>query len=779
MKSLANSGHTGRNLAVLASAAVLFIGGCTSRPPASDPSEQVLGAESTAHRSGTASGTAEEAAKADLRSGHERMVDLLDEIRRDAMDNHPFVGQRRLREAQQVLKMYGDRVSPLDRSTMHGMLGQELLRAGRTSEAIEHTLIAVGLLDEHQDQIPAEVRQRAYYLLAVAYLRDGEDRNCVHCINGERCLFPVRGLGIHEQTDPSRQAAQYLEKALELDPEDLGARWLLNIAYMTLGEYPDKVPEAYRIPPERFQLDASPIGEFRNIARELGLNVMGCAGGTIADDFDGDNDLDLLFSSWLPDGELRYFRNEGDGTFTDQTELANLKGIVGGLNLVQADYDNDGDLDVLVLRGAWLEQGGRYPNSLLRNDGTGRFEDVTFEAGLGEVHYPTQTASWADYDLDGDLDLFIGNEGFPAQLFQNDGKGHFVDVAQKAGVAERALTKGVAWGDYDQDGWPDIYVSNLPGTNRLYRNLGNGRFRDVAREAGVTGPFHSFPCWFWDFNNDGVLDLFVSSYQPGLPDVARDYLGLPIESEPDAIYRGSSAGTFDDVTQEIGFTRVTQPMGVNFGDIDNDGFLDFYLGTGFVDYEGLIPNLLFRNDRGKRFQDITFSARVGHLQKGHGVAMADLDHDGDLDIIASMGGWFAGDAFAKTLFENPGSSGHWLQIRLVGKATNRFGIGCRVRAVLDAGGERSIYRWMNSGGSFGANPLRMHLGLGDNEVIPRLEIEWPASKTRQIFENVAANQFLEITEGEAEYRVLPVAAMPFRPQDISEEAPPASLTEAE
>src|SRR5690606_33707555 len=133
---------------------------------------------------------------------------------------------------------------------------------------------------------------------AVAYLRDGEDRNCVHCINGERCLFPVRGLGIHEQTDPSRQAAQYLEKALELDPEDLGARWLLNIAYMTLGEYPDKVPEAYRIPPERFQLDASPIGEFRNIARELGLNVMGCAGGTIADDFDGDNDLDLLFSSW-------------------------------------------------------------------------------------------------------------------------------------------------------------------------------------------------------------------------------------------------------------------------------------------------------------------------------------------------------------------------------------------------------------------------------------------------------------------------------------------------
>jgi hypothetical protein len=397
---------------------------------------------------------------------------------------------------------------------------------------------------------------------------------------------------------------------------------------------------------------------------------------------------------------------------------------------------------------------GRQPLSLLQNDGQGHFLDVTFAVGLGEHSFPTQNAGWADYDLDGDLDLFIGNEGFPAELYENDGHGKFSNVAQRAGVNDPGLTKGSAWGDYNGDDWPDIYVSNLPGENLLFRNNKDGTFTDVAREAGVLGPNYSFPVWFWDFNNDGLLDLYASSFQFGIRHVARDYVGLPPETEPDCMYVGTPSGRFEERSAELGFTRVTQPMGCNFGDIDNDGFLDFYLGTGYVDYEGLIPNLLFHNDRGQRFKDVTFSARVGHLQKGHGVAIADLDQDGDQDIIEVMGGWYPGDAFARVVYENPGNPGHWLSVRLVGDKSNRCAIGTRVRVTIQEGTEtRSIYRWVGSGGSFGANPLRVHLGLGASEQVKELEVYWPATKTRQVFHDIAANQFVEITEGKQKYVV--------------------------
>jgi ASPIC and UnbV/FG-GAP-like repeat len=436
-----------------------------------------------------------------------------------------------------------------------------------------------------------------------------------------------------------------------------------------------------------------------------------------------------------------------------------LEGITGGLNLIQADYDNDGDLDVLVLRGAWLENHGRHPKSLLRNDGKGVFTDVTYAVGLGDALYPTQTAGWADYDHDGDLDLYVGNEAFPCHLFKND-DGKFHDLAAEAGVLNGGPTKAVAWGDYDNDSWPDLYVSNLGGANLLYRNQRDGTFVNVAKELGVEGPNFSFPIWFWDANNDGRLDLYVASYKPGVEHVAGDYLGLPESTEPDAFYFGTADGKFEDRRQAMGFTRVTQPMGVNVGDIDNDGFLDFYLGTGYVDYEGLIPNLLFHNQRGEKFVDITFSARVGHLQKGHGIAFADFDSDGDLDIFAVMGGWFSGDAFARAVFANPGTQGNWLVIKLSGKNSNSYGVGTRIKAtVTDKHGKSTdIYRWMDSGGSFGANPLRAHFGLAESTSVDELEVFWPASGIRQNFKNIEANRFIEIREDSHEYKVLPYSA---------------------
>ncbi|MEI7460994.1 MAG: CRTAC1 family protein [Pirellula sp.] len=743
----------------LGAAICLALGGCNSKP-----SDLASGTISKGNdRNPTKSLTApapqpktEPVPLDEFQQSHERMLTTLKAVDKQSQLDHPFLGVRPLKMAELALKTSGPSASAWDKSVMHGLYGQQLLRAGRTKEALEQMQTSTDLVDSLGDSIPLKVKQQIYYLLGVAYLRDAETINCVHCINGERCLFPVSGEGVHEDKSSSMGAIRYFEKALELAPGDLKARWLLNVAYMTIGEHPSKVPAQYLIDPTKFSGGQSPVGEFTNKAKELNVNIKGCAGGVIIDDFDGDLDLDVVFSTWETNGSLRYLVNNGDNTFRDETEQANLSGILGGLNLVQADYDNDGDIDILVLRGAWLENHGRHPKSLLRNDGKGHFLDVTYAVGLGNEMFPTQTASWADFDHDGDLDLYVGHEGFPSQLFQNDGAGRFKDIAPAAGVVNGLPTKGVAWGDYDGDSWPDIYVSNLGGRNSLYRNQRDGTFVDMATELKVDGPYYSFPIWFWDANNDGFLDLYVSSYKPGVEHVVRDYLGQADENEPDAFYFGTPDGKFEERRESLGFSRVTQPMGINAGDIDNDGFLDMYLGTGYVDYEGLIPNLMFHNQQGKKLVDITFSARVGHLQKGHGVAFADFDHDGDVDIFAVMGGWFTGDAFARAAFVNPGTDNHWLYVRLVGTESNRFGVGCRVRATLKNSDEtkRNVYRWMDSGGSFGANPLRIHLGLGSNETIEELEVFWPKTGKSQILKDIPANQFIEITEGSEGWRSL-------------------------
>ena len=376
---------------------------------------------------------------------------------------------------------------------------------------------------------------------------------------------------------------------------------------------------------------------------------------------------------------------------------------------------------------------------------------MTFAAGLGELHYPTQAAGWADYDLDGDLDLFVGNEHgelqAPSQLFRNNGDGTFVDVAVEAGVANLRFAKAVSWGDYDGDRYPDLFISNMSqgsaerGTNRLYRNNGDGTFSDVAPQLGLTEPVASFPAWFWDYDNDGHLDLYVSSYgglgvPPQVAVVAAGYLGWGHPGEKARLYRGDGRGGFTDVAAGAGLQRATLPMGGNFGDIDQDGYLDLYLGTGYPLYEGLMPNVMYLNRAG-RFEDVTFSAGFGHLQKGHGIAFADVSGDGYPEVIAQMGGMYRGDAFANALFENPGFSGRSLVFELRGSRTNRAGVGVRLTVeVLAGGGRRRVHREVGSGGSFGANPLqRYRVGLGelDSGGIEQIEVYWPASDRRMIF----------------------------------------------
>ena len=732
----------------------------------------------------TIGGVGAESAGKEARASHRKMLQVLKELRERVPDRDPVLGDFRARhlraelEAVEAGRKKAGFFPQVTRWRLHFDLGREELQLGNEQRSLEHSYTAFKLLPEVQNLLRADLPIRLRFQLGVSHLRVGETQNCCLRPNPESCILPIREGGIHTEPEGSRQAIRYFTQVLKESSSDsmayLESRWLLNIAHMTLGSYPEGVPRDYLIPPKVFQSDDS-FPRFPNIAADLGLDTFNLAGGACADDFNNDGYLDLVVSTWDPAEQMRFFVNNGDGSFSDRTREAGLTGLFGGINLLQADYDNDGHVDLLVLRGGWMGDSDRHPNSLLRNNGDGTFTDVTFLAGLGEVHYPTQTASWADYDNDGDLDLYIGNEStrkgiflpqplgevqddrlpFPCQLFRNNGDGTFSDVARQAGVTNDRWTKAVIWGDYDEDGYSDLYVSNFWELNRLYRNNRDGTFTDVADKLGVTHPMASFPSWFWDFDNDGVLDLYVTAFTAIVADLAAASLDLPFETELPRLYRGDGQGGFEEISQQQDLDRPAAPMGSNFGDLDNDGFLDFYLGTGTPDYHDLMPNLMYRNQRGKRFADISIAGGFAHLQKGHGVVFADFDHDGDQDIFEQMGGSYAGDKYADALYENPGFGNHWIAIQLVGVRSNRSAIGARLRLeVEEQGRARTIFKTVNSGGTFGANPLRQTVGLGRAPKIRRLEVLWPTTGETQVFRDVPADGFIRIVEGEGRYRRL-------------------------
>ena len=406
--------------------------------------------------------------------GHRRMLAELAEISERALEDNPFVGQGLATRLRQDLAGITPDLSVPRRWLIHIELARHELRLGNEQVALDHYLEANRLMHASTEQVPVDKFLRTMLETGVAYMRIAESRNCVAHHTERSCIFPIEGDGVHVEPESSRAATEYFLRALARSrpgsPPHLKARWLLNVAHMTLGSYPDGVPAAYRIPPEKFDSDES-FPRFSDIAPGLGLNTTDLAGGAVVEDFDGDDWLDVMVSTSDPSGQLHYFRNNGNGGYADRTREAGLVGQLGGLNMIHADYDNDGRPDVLVIRGGWWRDWGRHPNSLLRNQGDGTFSDVTFESGLGQVHYPSQTAAWADYDNDGDLDLFAGNETdlqinpsfdftgserpfnvrAPCQLFRNDGDGTFTDVAAAAGVENLRYAKSVVWGDYDND----------------------------------------------------------------------------------------------------------------------------------------------------------------------------------------------------------------------------------------------------------------------------------------------------------------------------------------
>ena len=689
-----------------------------------------------------------------------------------AWDNPWDLQEKKIADLQAQL---GTERDPIQRLILRRELGQQYVNGGASEVGIA-TLEQ--LLADYGARLPQRDIETLKADIALAYFRLGELQNCTWSHNSDACIFPIQNEGIHKERLGAREAAKRYLALLDdpgTDKENaLVYRWLLNICYMVLGEYPDRVPKRWLIPLDAFKSDYD-IGAFRDVAATRGVSVLGRAGGVILEDFDNDGHLDLMISRMGVNDQIEYFHNRGDGTFERRTIEAGLKGIVGGLNIMQADYNNDGCIDVFVPRGAWYHDKGQFPASLLRNNCDGTFTDVTAKAGLLN-NYPTQTAVWADFNNDGLIDLFVGNEivrekiKWPAdaknfRLYINNGDGTFADVGAESGIVVNGMVKGSTADDYDNDGWQDVYVSVMGGANHLFRNVGATgkipKFVDVTAKAGVAEPRMSFTTWFFDYDNDGWPDIFVSGYWATMPNIVREYLGDKANAKGDRprLYHNNRDGTFTDVSRVAHLDQLLLTMGANFGDLDNDGWLDFYLGTGAAPLTNIVPHQMFRNARGEYFQNVTTSGGFGHLQKGHAVAFGDIDNTGNQDVFEVIGGAFTSDRFYSALWKNPGHGNHWLKLKLTGNRSNRFAVGARIRLhITEDGVSRDIYRTVNSGGSFGAQSLRPHIGVGKATTIDALEIRWPGGATQTFNGPIAADRIYEAREGEPTLREAAAAA---------------------
>lgn len=674
------------------------------------------------------------------------------------------VGANKMRVAI-IKNQFDNEKDPGRRINLGLQYALELLRNGETTEALNVYSAATNFIAQNNFEMDAETKRNLYSFIGITFMRHGEIENCLKNHNHESCIIPIKGEGVHQLPYGSSNAISIYEKSLAEFPDDLETKYLLNLAYMTLGQYPDKVPAKYRIDPSWFS-SKTKMKPFEDIAAKLGINVHGLAGGTVIDDFDNDGWLDIVVTSWAFDEELIFYKNNGNGSFSDQTQAMNLKGHVCILNLHQTDFNNDGLLDLHFMRGAWLQREGDMPSTLLMNTGNG-FKDVTVKAGL--LRYsPTQASAWADYNLDGWVDLVVAYESLPdldigVALYVNQKDGTFKEEAVAAGVHMNKFFKGCIAADVNNDKFPDLYFSSIGSDNLLFINQGSTgtpifKISEFAQE--VAEPISSFPTWNFDFDNDGNEDIFVSGYSnDATPAVhwMKSKAGKVDAQYLPRLYRNTGDNHFQDVGQNMGLNEVTFTMGCNFGDFNTDGFLDFYLGTGNPLYQSLVPNKAYLNIDGKRFEDVSYSGGFANIQKGHGVSFGDLDRDGDEDIYASIGGAYEGDDFYNTLLENPNENqNNWIVLKLEGKTANRMAIGARVIIeVIEGGVARKLYRTVTSGSSFGGNSLALEVGLRKATAVRSVVVKWPCQNCPdQTFTDMSINSAYKLVQDEPKVQPL-------------------------
>jgi enediyne biosynthesis protein E4 len=496
------------------------------------------------------------------------------------------------------------------------------------------------------------------------------------------------------------------------------------------------------------------------------------AGGVAVFDYDRDGNPDIFFTNGadintlqknLPKYWNRLFRNNGDGTFSDVTEKAGLKGTGFDVGVAIGDYDNDGYDDIFVA--------GVYRNTLYHNNGDGTFTDVTEKAGLAQPdkqYGPLWSvgAAWVDINKDGLLDLFVVNylswdgkhepncrfEGkpeychpkfykeLPSQLFLNKGNGTFEDISQQSGIrAHPGKGMGVGIADYDNDGLPDIFVSNDKLFNFLYHNKGNNKFDEVAFEAGVALPEHGnlisgMGTDFRDLNNDGYPDIVLTALQ----------------NETFPVYQNDRKGGFNEITARSGMTALSDPMSgysVNIADFDNDGWKDIFVSRGDVGSPNLGPkvdqnNTVFRNLSTGKFSALTAEAgfTAQPPRRHRGAAIGDFNHDGKLDVVVT-----ALTAPAEIWINDSPAGSNWLEFALQGTKSNRDGIGAKIK--LTAGGKTQCNHMTTASGYASSSAGPVHFGLGEAKMAEEVEIRWP-SGTVQTLKNIPANQVVIVKEPE-------------------------------
>lgn len=703
------------------------------------------------------------------KSSEQRMIDIIANLNVKSYSSlNPFCPVAKVAQCDSLLRLPGKKNDFYLLTTKAKLL----LETGNEKQAVDIYEKLISSNDSSKLNLFASD-------MSLAYMRLGERTNCMHNHNNTSCIYPLADSAFHINQTGSRKAIAVYQDILKKYPTDLQSRWMLNIAYMTLGMYPDSIPQKLLIPGLNKTSDIK-TKPFIDMAADVGINLNSRAGGVIAEDFNNDGYTDIVTSGTELDDHMHYFQNNLDGTFTDKSLQSGLSKFTGGLNIQQTDYNNDGKMDIFVLRGAWKKNGfGNQPSSLLRNNGDGTFTDVTISSGLLFYH-PTQTAVWNDFNGDGWLDVFIGTEGFDdgnkvnihrSMLYLNKGDGTFIEVGHKAHCDVMAYVKGVTSADFDHDGLPDLFLSTMNGRKYLLKNKGSKNnipdFEDVTKHSGIINTNSSFTTWFFDYNNDGWPDILLADYKFDAPlgyYAAAEALGTPIANAGNIyLYQNNGNGTFTEVSKQTGLNKVVFSMGANFGDIDNDGYPDLYFGTGNPEFGSLIPNKMFRNVDGKKFEDITNVSRTGSLQKGHGVAFADFRNQGLQDIFIEMGGAYKGDAYPSALFVNPGqNNNNWISVKAEGVKCNKAAIGSRIKlSFIDNGIKRSIYKDINSGGSFGSSPIKLEIGLGAADVVDELEITWAGSNTVQRFHNLKAMQFYHLKEGNNEAKLIKLKRLNF------------------
>jgi len=573
-------------------------------------------------------------------------------------------------------------------------------------------------------------------------------QNCA--VNRSPCIYPLP----QPHLDPSlaAEALGYFERALALE-ESWTLKWLVHFTETAMGETEELAAFARPTQP------VEPMPRLVERAFESGAEAVNLGKGSLVGDLDGDGRLDIVAGEQF--GPLMSFRNDGDRRFTETSASSGIGAVSAGFMPGIGDVDNDGDLDLYIGRDAFF---GTMENVLLRNDGSGVFSDATAESGLGDPG-ATFVTPFADYDLDGDLDVFVANLANPnriglafetlfgkhaSTLYRNNGDGTFTDVGEEAGVSCVDSHLGASWGDFDGDGDPDLLNTTYFGLNHLYENLGDGTFRDVAEEKGLREPWSSFSGWFFDYDGDLDLDIFVPSHAPTEAVAKYNVTGVPpLVQFTMRLYRNEGDGSFTDVTTEAGLQVAASAMGANWGDINGDGWPDFYIATGGPLLNRIEPNMLFVNRGDGSFWNATFETGTGSLQKGHGVSFTDLDGDGRQELHVSMGGAWPVDTWANLLFWNEteyadGERPHFVKVVLRGVKSNSHGVGAKV---IVRTGDRAILREVGAGGGFGVNPFIAEFGLGRARSIDSIEVLWPGQTSGTVYENLPADVTVLIEEG--------------------------------